>query len=139
MVAKVNSISCFLVYTGLLTISLYIVFIGPFSDFIRNEKRFVQTYQKTNDLKEPLKWPDVVICKSPTTKNKETYKVFMDKKFANESEYQDLIKEVFYTQPKEFVYAFGIGATYHEAIQHAKASKYRNTGYTLKIQWKDGA
>ena len=132
MVAKVNSISCFLVYTGLLTISLYIVFIGPFSDFIRNEKRFVQTYQKTNDLKEPLKWPDVVICKSPPNKNKEKYIEFMNKTFENESEYQALIKQVFYTQPKEFVYAIGVGATYDIATQNAKARKYRNTVYTLE-------
>ena len=132
MVAKVNSISCFLVYTGLLTISLYIVFIGPFSDFIRNEKRFVQTYQKTNDLKEPLKWPDVVICKSPPNKNKEKYIEFMNKTFENESEYQALIKQVFYTQPKEFVYAIGVGDTYDKATQNAKARKYRNTVYTLE-------
>ena len=132
MEPKVNSILCFLVYTVLLTISLYIVIIGPFSALIEKETRFVQTYKKTNDLKEPLKWPDVVICKSPPNKNKEKYVEFMAKKFANESEYQALMKEVFYTQPKEFVYAIGVGVTYDIAVQNAKARKYRNAVNTLE-------
>ena len=36
----------------------------------------------------------------------------MTHKFENESEFQNLIKKVFFTQSKEFVYAIGIGPTY---------------------------
>ena len=42
------------------------------------------------------------------------------------------MKEVFYTQPKEFVYAIGVGATYDIAVQNAKARKYRNAVNTLE-------
>ena len=95
-----------------LGISLSIIISGPFCDYIKDENRYIQSYKKINDLKEPLKWPDLILCKSPMIKNQENYLNLMTQKFENESEFQILTKKVFFTQPKEFVYAIGIGPTY---------------------------
>ena len=95
-----------------LGISLSIIISGPFCDYIKDENRYIQSYKKINDLKEPLKWPDLILCKSPMIKNQENHLNLMTQKFENESEFQILIKKVFFTQSKEFVYAIGIGPTY---------------------------
>ena len=108
------------IYILLMIISIGLIFYGPFCDFIKNENRYVQTYHKINELNMPLKWPDIIICKSPMIKDKEKYVDFMKRKYGNESEFAKLKDEVFYTKGEDFVYALSIGSTYESALNRSK-------------------
>ena len=76
---EISPIFCFLVYMILLLISLGIIYSGPFCEYVKHENRYVQNYQKIRDLKESLKWPDLILCKSPMIKSQENYLNFMTK------------------------------------------------------------
>ena len=79
MEVKVTPFVCILTYSILLTITFGLIFNGPFSDYIKNENRYVQTYQKINDTDMQLKWPDLILCKSSKIKNVEKYADLMEK------------------------------------------------------------
>ena len=120
MEVKVTPFVCILTYSVSLTITFGLIFNGPFSDYIKNENRYVQTYQKINDTDMQLKWPDLILCKSSKIKNVEKYADLMEKYYQNQSEFDNLLTKVFYTKAKDFVYAIGIGSTYASALSRAK-------------------
>jgi hypothetical protein len=71
-----------------------------------------------------LEWPDLTICKNPRDKDQTKYAEFMQKgrtsNFTNESEYQTLLEEAFFTKPEEIVFALSIGTDYTTALNRAK-------------------
>ena len=109
MKITVGYLVCFLVYTFLFVVSLVLILSGPFSDYICKEHLYVQSYQKVDKISFPLKWPDLIICKSPLNKNEQKYHDFMNMKYGNEEEFENLTNEVFFTKPKEIIYAISIG------------------------------
>ena len=120
MKVKVTPFVCILTYSLLLAITFGLIFNGPFSDYIKNENIYVQTYQNIKDINMPLKWPDLILCKSSKIKDVQKYTDFMGGKYKNQSEFDNLRKEVFYTEAWEFVYAISIGSTYELALSRAK-------------------
>ena len=67
--------------------SIGLIFHGPFWDFIKNENRYVQTYHKINELNMQLKWPDLIICKTPMIKDRQKYSSIMKRKYENQSKF----------------------------------------------------
>ena len=114
---------CFLVYTFLFVVSFVLILSGPFSDYICKENLYIQSYQKVDKINFPLKWPDLIICKSPLNKNEQKYHDFMNMKYENKEEFENLTNEVFFTKPEEIVYAISIGPTYSIALSRAKLIK----------------
>ena len=100
MKITVGYLVCFLVYTFLFVVSLILILSGPFSDYICKEHLYVQSYQKVDKISFPLKWPDLIICKSPLNKNEQKYHDFMNMKYGNEEEFENLTNEVFFTKPE---------------------------------------
>ena len=120
MEVKVTHFVGFLTYSILLVITFGLIINGPFFDYIKNENRYIQTYQKINDIDMQLKWPDLILCKSSKIKNVKKHADFLEGNYKNQSEFDNLLKDVFYTEAKEFVYAIGIGSTYDLALRRAK-------------------
>ena len=119
-----SNIVCLMVYGTLTIITLTILFEGPITDVLKDENTFVETRHKKSSLKTPLKWPALTICKSPRDKNKEKFLEFIskgrNKTFANESEYQTLLDEAFFTKPQEIIRTLSIGTDVFTSIQRAK-------------------
>ena len=61
-----------------------------------------------------LKWPDLIIFKTPMIKDRQKYS--MKRKYENQSKFDKLKDEVFYTKEENFVYALSIGSTYELAL-----------------------
>ena len=74
MKLNVDLLSQLMVYGGLFLICWYILWIGPITEVLKNDTKFVESFQNIDDLSEPIEWPDLMICKSPMTKNKEEHK-----------------------------------------------------------------
>ena len=73
------------------------------------------------DLTKPIEWPALVICKLPRDKNEEKYENFMEKakkeSFDSQNTFQEMINEIFYTNPKELIHGVSIAKSYLEAIK----------------------
>ena len=117
---RVGPIVGIFIYILLMAVSVGLIFHGPLWDFIKNENRYVQTYHKINELNMQLKWPDLIICKTPMIKDKHKYTDFMKRKHGNQSEFDKLKDEVFYTKEEDFVHALSIGSTYELALNRSK-------------------
>ena len=85
------------------------------------------------DLTDTLQWPDLTICKSPTTKNGSNYATFMQKgrskSFANLDEFNDLERETFYTNPEDFITALGISNDYETLRQSSMVPSINDVSY----------
>ena len=73
----------------------------------------------TNALTKILKlW--VIFLFTPMIKDKHKYTNFMKRKHGNQSEFDKLKDEVFYTKEEDFVHALSIGSTYELALNRSK-------------------
>ena len=57
-------------------------------------------------LKSPIQWPSVLLCRSPIDKDKkaiEFQRNMSTNEFANEEEFLESEKEVYYKDPKEYI------------------------------------
>ncbi len=118
---EIVSVAVFLILEGT---AFYLICQGPLSDVISGKTSMVQSLVEIGDLKTPIKWPTLMICKNPRDKSKDLFDQFMqkgmNKSFANISEFTDLRDKVFFTKPGELVYAIGASAgKYFETIQRA--------------------
>ena len=66
-----------------------------------------------SDLPQPIEWPDLQICKAPIVKDLDMYKAFLEKShkmsFQNETEFESMAEQIFYTKVNEIITAIGIG------------------------------
>ena len=85
MKLNVDLISQLMVYGGLFLICWYILWVGPITEVLKNDTKFVESFQNIDDLSEPIEWPDLMICKSPMTKNKEKHKDLIENPEKNTS------------------------------------------------------
>ena len=118
------NIVCITVLLSLSTVTFTMIFRGPIKDLLKDENDFVHTTLSTKELTDPLKWPGMTICRNPFDRNTEKYFEYLNKgglnsgnpSFSNESEYQILVEEAFFTNPEDIVYAVGFGTDYNTAI-----------------------
>ena len=119
-----SNIVWLMVFGALTIITLTILFEGPITDVLKGENTFVETRHITKSLETPLKWPALTICKSPRDKNKKKFLEFIskgqNKAFSNESEYQTLLEEAFFTKPEEILRTISIGHNVMTSLQRAK-------------------
>ena len=101
---------CFSIFCTLLITSLALIYQGPLSSVISGKTTVVQSYiNVAKDLKNPVKWPTLMICKNPRDKSKAKFEQFVHKgltqSFASEQEFNELREQTYFTNPKEIVYA----------------------------------
>ena len=64
----------------------------------------------------------MIICRNPLDRDTEKYFEYFNRglsgnpEFSNESEYQTSVKEAFFADPKDIVYAIGFGTDYNAAM-----------------------
>ena len=92
---------------------------------LKDENTFIQSTISLSEIKEPIKWPALTICNSPFDRNTEKFFEYLNKglygqSFSNESEYQRIYEEAFFTKPGDIVHAIGFGTTYNSAMESAK-------------------
>lgn len=118
------NVVCLSVLSTLSTVTFTMIFQGPLSDMLKDENTFVQSTISLTEIIEPLKWPALTICNSPFDRNTEKFFEYYTKglytSFSNESEYQRLYEEAFFTKPEDIVHAIGFGTTYDSAMENAK-------------------
>ena len=116
----INTLS-YTILAGLFIFAFTIIYQGPFKAVLKNENTFVQTTISSIDLVDPLKWPILTICKNPCDKNSEKFMKLMTKSknrsFANQTEFEKLIKESYFTKPNDFVFAIGLGSSYRASLE----------------------
>lgn len=81
-----------MVYGGLFLICSYILVVGPITEVLKNDTRFVESFQNIDDSSETIEWPDLIICKSPLYKNYEKYQQLIENSENNIS-----LSDVFYS------------------------------------------
>ena len=119
------NIVCLSVLSTLSTVTFTMIFQGPLSDMLKDENTFIQSTISLSEIKEPIKWPALTICNSPFDRNTEKFFEYLNKglygqSFSNESEYQRIYEEAFFTKPGDIVHAIGFGTTYNSAMESAK-------------------
>ena len=119
------NVVCLSVLSTLSTVTFTMIFQGPLSDMLKDENTFVQSTISLSEIKEPIKWPALTICNSPFDRNTEKFFEYLNKglygqSFSNESEYQRIYEEAFFTKPGDIVHAIGFGNTYNSAMESAK-------------------
>ena len=119
------NVVCLSVLSTLSTVTFTMIFQGPLSDMLKDENTFVQSTISLSEIKEPIKWPALTICNSPFDRNTEKFFEYLNKglygqSFSNESEYQRIYEEAFFTKPGDIVHAIGFGTTYNSAMESAK-------------------
>ena len=115
---------CLSILIALSTVTFHMIFEGPLSDMLKDENTFVQSTISLSEIKEPIKWPALTICNSPFDRNTEKFFEYYSKglsdSFSNESEYQRIYEEAFFTKPQDIVHAIGFGTTYNSAMENAR-------------------
>ena len=92
MKLNVDILSQVMVYGGLFLICSYILWVGPITEVLKNDTRFVESFQNIDDSSETIEWPDLIICKSPLSKNYEKYQQLIENSENNIS-----LSDVFYS------------------------------------------
>ena len=110
------NIVCVTVLSSLSVVTFTMISQGPLKEVLDDENIFVQSTLSFNEISEPLKWPALVICRSPFDRNTEKYSEFLTKgfggggqNFSSQSEFQALLEDAFFTQPDDIVHAIGLG------------------------------
>ena len=111
MSLKFTNIISLAVLLFLFVITFAIIYHGPLQALFKDDNIFVQSTISLGDIKEPLEWPALTICKHPFYKDREKHNKFLKKarnqSFENKSEYKTLLEESFFTKPSDFVYRIG--------------------------------
>ena len=98
---------------ALLVFTFTIVYEGPIKTIFKNENAFVHSTISFKELVKPVEWPILTICKNPFDRNTDKFYELMKKSkkrsFSNESEFDKLIEESYFTKPEDFVNGIGIG------------------------------
>ena len=120
--SPINIVST-IVLLGLVFLNFTIIFNGPLQELFKNENVFVKTMVNIEELTDPIEWPALAVCKSPFDRNKEKYLNFLNKSkklsFANETEYQRLLDEAFFTKEDDFIVAIGFGLDLDSALDNS--------------------
>ena len=107
---------------ALLVFTFTIVYEGPIKTIFKNENAFVHSTMSFKELVEPVEWPILTICKNPFDRNTEKFYELMKKSkkrsFSNESEFDKLIEESYFTKPADFVNGIGIGKDFHSSFNN---------------------
>ena len=119
MKLNINLISQVMVYGGLFLICSYILLVGPITEVLKNDTRFVESFQNIGDFSEPIEWPDMIICKSPPYKNKEKHEQLIEEPEKNTS-----LSDVFYFA-EDLINAIVVAKGYETGLER---------GGTIKIQ-----
>ena len=131
MKLNVDLISQLMVYGGLFLICSYILWIGPITEVLKNDTRFVESFQNIDDLSEPIEWPDLMICKSPMTKNKEKHEDLIENPEKNAS-----LSDVFYIA-EDLINAIVVAKVYETGLWRGGAIKIQPpTVITTLIDFK---
>ncbi len=93
--------------------------------FVSGKTKFIKRFEYPDYFKEPMTWPMLVICKQPAIKSLAAYITFFAKgesqNFTSEEEFHQLQDEVFFTNPKEVVYAVSASSgVYHQTLGRIK-------------------
>ena len=83
MKLNVDLISQVMVYGGLFLICAYILWVGPITEVLKNDTIFIESFQNIDDSSETIEWPDLIICKSPLSKNYEKYQQLIENSESN--------------------------------------------------------
>ena len=104
----------------LLFFTLSMVYQGPVRAIFKNENSFVHSTISFKELVEPVEWPILTICKNPFDRNTEKFyelrKKSKKRSFSNESEFDKLIEESYFTKPEDFVNGIGIGKDFYSSF-----------------------
>ena len=104
----------------LLLLTSTIVYQGPTKAIFKNENAFVHSTINFKELVKPVEWPILTICKNPFDRNTEKFYELIKKSkkrsFANESQFDKLIKESYFTKPEDFVNGIGIGKDFDSSF-----------------------
>ena len=94
MEVRVSSIVRTFIFILLFAITVGVIISGPFYDFIKRENKYLHTNQKINNIDMPLKWPDLILCKSPMIKDEQKYVEFMRRNYQNQSQFTKLKDDI---------------------------------------------
>ena len=123
---KATTFMYYLVYFLLLIITYLIVYKGPLTNIYKEDNiDFVESYKNVKDLEDPIKWPTLAVCKSPIYKDLESYHIFVGKGrdgfnggFKDETEFNKLKSDAFFTDPNETIFALTIGDDFDNAMRN---------------------
>ena len=117
-----NLLKCLslILFLALLLTSFALVFNGPIEAYFSGKTEFIEKYKSKEDLDEPIKWPSLAICKSPTQKSVEVWNEFISKlineSFSNEAEFYKMLQATYYTLPEELVVAMSISKNFVSSV-----------------------
>ena len=82
--------------------------------YVEDATIFHESEFKLEDLSDPIEWPDLQVCSSPSYKSKDKLKEFESKStsFQDENEYNTYAEAAFFTKVNEILTAINIGFIY---------------------------
>ena len=97
-----------IVYIFLCGFALYLL-RGGISAYLKDATIFDESEIKIEDLSNPIEWPDLQVCTSPSYKSLDKQEEFLSNSFQDENEFNTLAETAFFTKVDEIITAISIG------------------------------
>ena len=123
MKLRITMFVCLLVYITLNFVTFMMLINGPLPEIFKKDNvDFTESFVNMDEITEPINWPALQICKTPFFKDAERYNYFINKGlsengFDNETEFEQLKKDIFFLEPNETIFALTIGTDFMKSLK----------------------